>query len=157
MPVDFYKHGQHTRLTRYSVDQTSVCWCVPQGRALSELRSLEETSAALVSSIQEGTLAKRQLLDDLIEAERQIMLSERKMQLEKEMQVGPRVIVLFLCVSCSCFSCPGRCDGCAMASNDGMCRAWLGWGVARSWGSGVAGHRVHYHPETRTSWAIVRA
>lgn len=62
---------------------------VPQGRALSELRSLEETSAALVSSIQEGTLAKRQLLDDLIEAERQIMLSERKMQLEKEMQVGP--------------------------------------------------------------------
>lgn len=63
--------------------------CVSQGQALSELRSLEETSAALVSSIQEGTLAKRQLLDDLIEAERQIMLSERKMQLEKEMQVWP--------------------------------------------------------------------
>lgn len=62
-----------------------------QGRALSELRSLEETSASLVSSIQEATLAKRQLLDDLIEAERQIMLSERKIQLEKEMQVGPRV------------------------------------------------------------------
>lgn len=61
---------------------------IPQGRALSELRSLEETSASLSSSIQEGTLAKRQLLDDLLEAERQIMLSERKIQLEKEMQVG---------------------------------------------------------------------
>jgi hypothetical protein len=60
----------------------------PQGRALSELRSLEETSASLVSAIQEGALAKRQLLDDLIEAERQIMLSERKIQLEREMQVG---------------------------------------------------------------------
>lgn len=58
-----------------------------QGRALSELCQLEETSASLVGSIQEGTLAKRQLLDDLIEAERQIMLSERKIQLEREMQV----------------------------------------------------------------------
>jgi hypothetical protein len=64
-----------------------LCDLQPQGRALSELRSLEETSASLVSAIQEGTLAKRQLLDDLIEAERQIMLSERKIQLEKEMQV----------------------------------------------------------------------
>lgn len=64
------------------------CHLPSQGRALSELRSLEETSASLVSAIQEGTLAKRQLLDDLIEAERQIMLSERKIQLEKEMQVG---------------------------------------------------------------------
>lgn len=59
----------------------------PQGRALCELRSLEETSAALSSAIQEGQLAKQQLLDDMVEAERQIMLAERKIQLEKEMQV----------------------------------------------------------------------
>jgi hypothetical protein len=59
-----------------------------QGRALCELRALEETSAALSSAIQEGQLAKQQLLDDMVEAERQIMLAERKIQLEKEMQVG---------------------------------------------------------------------
>lgn len=58
-----------------------------QGRALAELRELEETSAAVASAIQEAQLAKRALLDDLIEAERQIMLAERKIQLEKEMQV----------------------------------------------------------------------
>eukprot|EP00775_Hariotina_reticulata_P007189 gene7189-7403_t len=57
-----------------------------EGRALSELRLLEESSAALASAIQEGQLAKRQLLDDIMEAERQIMLTERKLQLEKEMQ-----------------------------------------------------------------------
>ncbi len=49
---------------------------------------LEETSAAVASAIEEGQLAKRALLDDLMEAERQIMLAERKIQLEKEMQVG---------------------------------------------------------------------
>jgi hypothetical protein len=65
-----------------------LSWLHHQGRALSELRSLEESSAALASAIQEGQLAKRQLLDDMIEAERQIMLTERKLQLEKEMQVG---------------------------------------------------------------------
>jgi hypothetical protein len=58
-----------------------------QGRALCELRSLEETSAALSSAIQEGQLAKQQLVDDMVEAERQIMLAERKIQLEREMQV----------------------------------------------------------------------
>lgn len=77
-----------------------------QGRALSELRSLEETSASLVSAIQEGTLAKRQLLDDLIEAERQIMLSERKIQLEKEMQVCTR--------SQRCAGCPRLAVSCCV-------------------------------------------
>lgn len=62
--------------------------CHLQGRALSELRALEESSAALSSSIQEGQLAKQQLLDDMMEAERQIMLAERKIQLEKEMQAS---------------------------------------------------------------------
>ncbi|KAF6257749.1 hypothetical protein COO60DRAFT_1639651 [Scenedesmus sp. NREL 46B-D3] len=57
-----------------------------EGRALCELRSLEETSAALSSAIQEGQLAKQQLVDDMLEAERQIMLAERKIQLEREMQ-----------------------------------------------------------------------
>eukprot|EP00878_Enallax_costatus_P030136 GHUV01032788.1.p1 GENE.GHUV01032788.1~~GHUV01032788.1.p1 ORF type:complete len:692 (+),score=266.59 GHUV01032788.1:452-2527(+) len=59
-----------------------------EGRALAELRELEETSAAVASAIQEAQIAKRALLDDLMEAERQIMLAERKIQLEKEMQVG---------------------------------------------------------------------
>jgi hypothetical protein len=63
-----------------------------QGRALCELRSLEETSAALSSAIQEGQLAKQQLVDDMVEAERQIMLAERKIQLEREMQVRPGCI-----------------------------------------------------------------
>lgn len=70
-----------------TVRRTS-CARLLQGRALSELRALEESSAAVASAIQEGQLAKRALLDDLMEAERQIMLAERKIQLEKEMQVG---------------------------------------------------------------------
>lgn len=58
-----------------------------QGRALAELRELECTAASLAGAIQAGTLAKRQLLDELLEAERQLALAERKIQLEKEMQV----------------------------------------------------------------------
>ncbi|KAF8063043.1 CCDC40 [Scenedesmus sp. PABB004] len=57
-----------------------------EGRALSELRALEESSAGLAGAIQEAQHTKRCLLDDLLEAERQIMLAERKIQLEKEMQ-----------------------------------------------------------------------
>jgi hypothetical protein len=67
---------------------TSALLCCAQGRALSELRALEGTSASLAVAIQEAQLAKRQLLDELIDVERRIMLSERKIQLEREMQVG---------------------------------------------------------------------
>ena len=66
-------HGQHT---------CSLC----QGRALCELRELEEEAARLSSAIEEHNMAKRDLLADVVDAERQIMLLERKMQLEKEMQ-----------------------------------------------------------------------
>jgi hypothetical protein len=85
-----------------------------QGRALCELRSLEETSAALSSAIQEGQLAKQQLVDDMVEAERQIMLAERKIQLEREMQVRALPIGCAGCMTaqqldsfagCQCLSC----------------------------------------------------
>jgi hypothetical protein len=69
---------------------TNGAWC--QGRALAELRELEQSSAALAGGIQEARLAKRQLLDELVEAERQIMLLERKLQLEAEMQVCARCV-----------------------------------------------------------------
>lgn len=55
---------------------------------MRELQSLEEEAARLGSGIEEGAASKRQLLADLVEVERQIMLWERKIQLEKEMQVG---------------------------------------------------------------------
>lgn len=83
---ELVKSCSHTGCTAALLHNSLPCIAL-QGRALSELRQLEETSASLSSSIQEALLAKRQLLDDLIEAERQIMLSERKIQLEKEMQV----------------------------------------------------------------------
>ncbi|GBF90586.1 hypothetical protein Rsub_03158 [Raphidocelis subcapitata] len=57
-----------------------------EGRAMAELRGMEEDAARLGSSIDEGAANKQQLVADLIEVERQIMLWERKIQLEREMQ-----------------------------------------------------------------------
>jgi hypothetical protein len=55
---------------------------------MSELRALEEEAAGLARSIDEAALLKRQLLDEVLEGERQVALLERKLALEKEMQVG---------------------------------------------------------------------
>eukprot|EP00877_Chromochloris_zofingiensis_P014228 jgi/Chrzof1/9059/Cz03g34170.t1 len=57
-----------------------------QGRATNELRDMEEEAARLQSSIEEGVRQKRDILADIVETERQIMLWERKIELEKEMQ-----------------------------------------------------------------------
>lgn len=53
---------------------------------MAELQELEKVGAKLASSIAETALAKRSLMDDIMETERQIMLADRKIQLEREMQ-----------------------------------------------------------------------
>jgi hypothetical protein len=60
---------------------------------MSELRALEEEAAGLARSIDEAALLKRQLLDEVLEGERQVALLERKLALEKEMQVRLVVII----------------------------------------------------------------
>ncbi|GIL43650.1 hypothetical protein Vafri_1318 [Volvox africanus] len=56
-----------------------------EGRIMNDLRTMEEEAARLNSQIEEGRQSKRDTLSEIVEAERQIMLWERKIQLEKEM------------------------------------------------------------------------
>lgn len=56
-----------------------------EGRIMGELKQMEEESARINSQIEEGRAAKRDTLAEIVEAERQIMLWERKIALEKEM------------------------------------------------------------------------
>ncbi|KAG2423494.1 hypothetical protein HXX76_015242 [Chlamydomonas incerta] len=57
-----------------------------EGRIMGDLRAMEQEAARLNSQIEEGRGTKRDTLAEIVEAERQIMLWERKIQLEKEMQ-----------------------------------------------------------------------
>ncbi|GLC36058.1 hypothetical protein PLESTB_000533200 [Pleodorina starrii] len=56
-----------------------------EGRIMNDLRVMEEEAARINSQIDEGRSTKRDTLAEIVEAERQIMLWERKIQLEKEM------------------------------------------------------------------------
>ncbi|GFR48625.1 hypothetical protein Agub_g10540 [Astrephomene gubernaculifera] len=56
-----------------------------EGRIMADLKLMEEEAARLNSQIEEGRSTKRDTLSEIVEAERQIMLWERKIQLEKEM------------------------------------------------------------------------
>ncbi|CAG9461572.1 unnamed protein product [Pedinophyceae sp. YPF-701] len=64
-----------------------------QNKVLGELRSMEEEAARLESKISGKHEEKRAVMADIVETERQIMLWERKIQLEKEMQeaIDPEV------------------------------------------------------------------
>ncbi|KAG2494199.1 hypothetical protein HYH03_007557 [Edaphochlamys debaryana] len=70
-----------------------------EGRIMADLRGMEEEAAHINSQIEEGRNTKRNTLAEIVEAERQIMLWERKIQLEKEMAevldptVGQDVVV----------------------------------------------------------------
>lgn len=55
-------------------------------RVQSELRDMEEESAAMSTAIDEQRAAKRDLLAEIVEVEKQAMLWERKIALEREMQ-----------------------------------------------------------------------
>lgn len=55
-------------------------------RIMAELRDLELESAKLSTSIGDQRSQKRDLLQEIVEVEKQIMLWERKITLEKEMQ-----------------------------------------------------------------------
>ena len=54
---------------------------------IQELRELEKEAVDMESKIATTKSAKSQILDEIVEAERQIMLWEKKIQLEKETQV----------------------------------------------------------------------
>ena len=53
---------------------------------MAELKDQEATAKQLEGSIEECTARKKQLLSEVLETERQIMLWERKLQLDREMQ-----------------------------------------------------------------------
>ncbi|MEW5300344.1 MAG: hypothetical protein WDW36_003280 [Sanguina aurantia] len=57
-----------------------------ESRIMADLRGLEEESAKLTTQIEAGRQAKRDTLSEIVEVERQIMLWERKIELEREMQ-----------------------------------------------------------------------
>lgn len=57
-----------------------------QRSVVCELKELEGKAAGLERDIDVAAQAKKQALSDVLETERQIMLWERKIQLEKEMQ-----------------------------------------------------------------------
>ena len=61
---------------------------VLEGSIVSQLRSMEEEAGKLESKVQESADEKRAVLAEIVEAERQIMLWERKIQLEKETQAA---------------------------------------------------------------------
>jgi len=57
-----------------------------ENKIVNDLKDMELESAKLSSQISEGRNTKQDVLAEIVEAERQIMLWERKIQLEKEMQ-----------------------------------------------------------------------
>lgn len=57
-----------------------------ENRILNDLKEMEADAAHLEGSIEAGEDEKRELLATLVEMERQVMLWERKLQLEREMQ-----------------------------------------------------------------------
>ena len=54
---------------------------------VQELKELEKDAVSMEQKIAEVKVAKNQILDEIVEAERQILLWEKKIQLEKETQV----------------------------------------------------------------------
>ena len=54
--------------------------------SIEELRDMEKEGVTLQASIQEVALAKATLLDEIVENERQALLWEKKIQLDKEMR-----------------------------------------------------------------------
>ncbi|KAK9821181.1 hypothetical protein WJX74_006086 [Apatococcus lobatus] len=57
-------------------------------RIANELQGLEEESASIQSNIDQGHEDKRSILADIVKAEREVMLWERKIQLKREMQAA---------------------------------------------------------------------
>ena len=57
-----------------------------QRSVVCELKELEQKAAKLERDIEAAAARKKGALDGVLDAERQIMLWERKLQLEKEMQ-----------------------------------------------------------------------
>jgi len=55
-------------------------------RIMGDLRELEQDTAHLSTQIEDARVQKRDVLAEIVEVERQLMLWERKIQLEKEMQ-----------------------------------------------------------------------
>lgn len=57
-----------------------------EGNIRAELADLEEATAKIQTQIDQAAAQKQELVADVVEAERQILLWEKKIQLEKEMQ-----------------------------------------------------------------------
>ena len=57
-----------------------------ENEIIAELKEMEENATRLESQIDAEREEKRNVLSDIIEAEREIMLWERRLQLEEEMQ-----------------------------------------------------------------------
>lgn len=75
------KHAETERGLRTDVS-------VAEREIVGELRDLEIAATTLESRVEAATEEKRVLLAEVVEAERQIMLWERKIQLEKETQAA---------------------------------------------------------------------
>ena len=75
------KHAETERGLRTDV-------AVAEREIVGELRDLEVAATALESRVEAATEEKRVVLAEVVEAERQIMLWERKIQLEKETQAA---------------------------------------------------------------------
>ena len=75
------KHAETERRLRTGV-------AVAEREIVGELRDLEVAATALESRVEAATEEKRVVLAEVVEAERQIMLWERKIQLEKETQAA---------------------------------------------------------------------
>mmetsp|Transcript_16073 Transcript_16073/g.30114 ORF Transcript_16073/g.30114 Transcript_16073/m.30114 type:complete len:916 (-) Transcript_16073:85-2832(-) len=60
---------------------------VSEQEFIQELKDLEKEAVGMESKIAEVKASKNQILDEIVEAERQILLWEKKIQLEKETQV----------------------------------------------------------------------
>ena len=56
---------------------------------LKKLKEMEVSSIETEATLQATTEEKNQLLNDIVEAEKQVMLWERKIQLEKEAGMRP--------------------------------------------------------------------
>ena len=54
---------------------------------IQELKELEKEAVGMESRISEVKANKNQILDEIVEAERQVLLWEKKIQLSKETQV----------------------------------------------------------------------
>lgn len=66
-----------------------------ENRVMFELKALEEEAARISSQIDGERAAKRETLDEVVEAERQIMLWERKIILEKVNSLNPLLAPLY--------------------------------------------------------------